>query len=413
MNIPAWADVQLSQDLPNLRAQGEGQEIEFKQEFPQQVSDLGKEIAAFATSNAGTLFIGVTDGGDLVGLAGCEHVEVRDGFLKRLEGICCGTVKPAVTPRIAWAVEAEKTVLVMTVPKGSEPVYYSQSKPYLRHVTSSRPAEPHEVVELVKNHLASRIEPENSNEKEKSAFYSDLASLVTRALVWAETPSQARSINPWLAEWRAEYSQAANELMQLASEDVATRLGLDQRLRDVADSLVEVSTFQMSFGCGPQLEAVAGRAKASMVALKADSIDRFPLSSGFVGQAKALVNEASRRLLALSARAQQMIGQGRYKELLSEVGSLGSRLVQVSFHELSAWGDKARERLREVGMRMRLLEVARIYMDGGASLERIANEVAECAEQLAELVVCLEDSSYTVQQGIAPDSRSPTAPARK
>lgn len=391
MTIPAWADVQLSQDLPNLRAQGEGQEIEFKQEFPQQVSDLGKEIAAFATSNAGTLFIGVTDGGDLVGLKGCEYAEVRDGFLKRLEGICCGTVKPAITPRIAWAVEAEKIVLVVTVPKGSEPVYYFQSKPHLRHVTSSRPAEPHEVVELVKSHLATRIDIEDSIEKEKSAFYTDLASLVTRALVWAETPSRARSVNPWLAEWRAEYSQAATELMHLASEDEAMHLGLDQRLREVADSLVEVSTFQMSFGCGPQLEAVADRAKASLVALKADSIDRFSFGAGFVGQAKALVNEASRRLLALSARAQQMIGQGRYKELLSEVGLLGSRLVQVSFYEISAWGDNAMERLREVGMRMRMLEVARIYMDGGASLERISNEVAECAEQLAGLVVCIED----------------------
>jgi predicted HTH transcriptional regulator len=128
MTIPTWADEQLSHDLPVLRARGEGQEIEFKQEFPQQGSDLAKEIAAFATSNAGTLFIGVKDDGDIVGLEGCAQAEVRDGFLKRLEGICGGAVKPAVTPRVAWAVESEKAVLVITVPKGSEPVYYSQGK---------------------------------------------------------------------------------------------------------------------------------------------------------------------------------------------------------------------------------------------------------------------------------------------
>ena len=201
MTIPEWVDQQLSSDLPNLRAKGEGQNVEFKREFPQQVSDLAKEIAAFATSNTGTILIGVDDNGDLVGLEGLEDSKSRDKLLNRLEGICNGTVKPAVTPRATWAIENGKLVLVVTVPMGSEPLYYSQGKPYIRHITTSRIAEPHEVIDLVRRNLSSRLELDD----EGSAFYSQLASCLHRIRLWAETPTNARHINPWLEEWRAEY----------------------------------------------------------------------------------------------------------------------------------------------------------------------------------------------------------------
>ena len=119
--IPEWVDQQFSNDLPNYRARGEGQDIEFKKEFPEHVSSLAKEIAAFATSNTGTILIGVDDDGDLVGLEGLEDVKARDNLLNRLAGICCGTVKPAVTPRPIWAIEGNRLVLAITVPKGTEP----------------------------------------------------------------------------------------------------------------------------------------------------------------------------------------------------------------------------------------------------------------------------------------------------
>lgn len=94
MGIPAWAGDQLSQDRPRLRARGEGQEIEFKQQFPDQVSDLAKEIAAFATSNSGTVLIGVRDNGDLVGLEGCKEAEARDGFLRRAQSCADPNASP-------------------------------------------------------------------------------------------------------------------------------------------------------------------------------------------------------------------------------------------------------------------------------------------------------------------------------
>ena len=78
-------------------AQGEGQTIEFMQSFPEQAHELAKEIAAFATSNADTILIGVNDEGSCVGISACSAKE-RDLLLRRVEGICRGKVKPAITP---------------------------------------------------------------------------------------------------------------------------------------------------------------------------------------------------------------------------------------------------------------------------------------------------------------------------
>ena len=46
-----------------------------------------------------------------------------------------------------------RTVAVVQVPKGSEPVYYSRGVPYVRHGTESLPAVPSEVNVLVRSHF--------------------------------------------------------------------------------------------------------------------------------------------------------------------------------------------------------------------------------------------------------------------
>ena len=55
ITIPEWADKTLSLEMPKLRAKGESQDLEYKENFPEQTRDLGKEIAAFATSVASAI----------------------------------------------------------------------------------------------------------------------------------------------------------------------------------------------------------------------------------------------------------------------------------------------------------------------------------------------------------------------
>ena len=59
MAKPEWINEALSEQLPLLRDRGEGQHLEFMISYPSNGNELSREIAAFASSNAGTILIGV------------------------------------------------------------------------------------------------------------------------------------------------------------------------------------------------------------------------------------------------------------------------------------------------------------------------------------------------------------------
>ena len=147
--IRRWDQTQLAEEARRWAAHGETQAVEFKEELPNQLRDLGKEIAAFATSNDGVILLGVTDSGEWVGLADLQTCQGRQALTGRIEGILANVVRPLVTPYVSFAELGGKVVAVVFVEKGSAPIYYASGVPYLRQLTASRPATPHEVMEFV------------------------------------------------------------------------------------------------------------------------------------------------------------------------------------------------------------------------------------------------------------------------
>jgi len=98
-SIPEWADEKLSSELPILRSRGVGQSLQYAESFPENVSEIAKHFAAFASSNTGMILIGVTDRGDLRGKKGLKSQKARDFLLQRVEGISRGSIKPSITPQ--------------------------------------------------------------------------------------------------------------------------------------------------------------------------------------------------------------------------------------------------------------------------------------------------------------------------
>ena len=392
MSLPSWADHKLSQSLPQLRAKGETQEMEFKREFPKQGTDLAKEIAAFATSNTGTIIIGVEDSGDLAGIEGMNDVQERDKLMQRLEGICSGSVKPAITPVARWAVESEATVLAVTVPKGSEPIYYSQGKPYLRHLTTSRPAEPHEVVEIVKQSLWKQSESKDSVQDELSTFYSELETVLNQILAWSVMPADTRYLNPWFEYWRADYTQAASRLREIAAKDMAIQLSLEESIHAVAQAADDIAEHQSMFGDSSQLNALSKHAFDLAQSLKENISGSSYLSAEAEEHVRNQIALTYRRLEDLAGRAGQMTTQGRTQELKSEVGSLGRKLVMLSLSNLDGLGSNIAQDLQDVAQKMWLVETAEVYMDGGQSRKRLVNEVLACFTQLKTLIQTIENN---------------------
>lgn len=392
MEIPNWADEKLSRDLPVLRSQGEGQHLEYTKIFPQNTRDLAKEIAAFATSNQGTILIGVSDSGDLVGIDGADNQEERDNLLKRLEGICRGTVKPAITPVAKFAVENELVVLVINVPHGRQPIYYSSNIPYVRHLTESRPAEPHEVLELITEHLNNQSIGEGENiADDRSQFYSDIARVVGEVLIYAEQAA-GREVNPWLDQWRAEFSYAAAELRELSAQDIAIEENLVQELKEVASTLDEVATLRLTLGCGPNLERLTEQAKERLIALKKSKIDSIQLSDDSLNHARDKIIITGRKLHDLVNRSHDMVETGKIEELQAEASEFGHELLRIAQYNINALGDGVKEELTTIGRTLHLVETMRLYMDGGKTMQAIVDKISESNDCLSQLIGKLQSS---------------------
>lgn len=386
MEIPIWADEQLSKDLPVLRSRGEGQHLEYKEAFPQNTRDLAKEIAAFATSNQGTILIGVSDSGDLVGINGIESPEERDNLLKRLEGICRGTVKPAITPVAKFAVENDLIVLVVIVPNGRQPVYYSNNIPYVRHLTESRPAEPHEVLGLIGDFLANQYLSEKDNvTDDRSGFYSNIARILGETIIYADQADN-RMINPWLDQWRSAFSYAAAELRDLSAQEIAIDENISDELKEVASSLEEVSSFRLTLGCGPKLNELTEKAKERVVALKQKKIDAIQLSDESKKQVRDIIITTSRKLCDLLDRSHNLIEAGKIENLQTEASELGYQLLRISQYNIDDFGDGFKEKLISIGRELHLVETMRLYMDGGKSLQAILDKISESNDSLTQLV---------------------------
>ena len=95
--------------LHDLIAQGEGQTLEFKRSL---TKDLGRELCAFANSGGGTLLIGISDLGRIVGVADHNRTKSRIQNVAR-----------SADPPISVEIDAIDDVLCVIVP----PQHY---KPY-------------------------------------------------------------------------------------------------------------------------------------------------------------------------------------------------------------------------------------------------------------------------------------------
>ncbi len=137
-------------DLIYLIEQGEGLTIEFKSVYPSNANDLGKEIAAFATTKGGRIFLGVDDNVNILGLSGIESPKERESLQQRIRGLT-GKINPKPEVYTNFYSDGKIHIAVITVIKGNRPLYSLNDKYYIRDLDSSRPATPEEIERIIKS----------------------------------------------------------------------------------------------------------------------------------------------------------------------------------------------------------------------------------------------------------------------
>ena len=117
----------------------ESEVVELKAEV---VGDICKEVIAFANTKGGTLYIGVSDDGSVVGVKNADQV------ILQLNNMIRDSIKPDVTMFVGYKTQhvGDKDIIAVTIQKGTDRPYYLGSKGlkpsgvYVRNGTSSDPA---------------------------------------------------------------------------------------------------------------------------------------------------------------------------------------------------------------------------------------------------------------------------------
>ena len=99
----------------------ESEVVELKAEV---VGDICKEVIAFANTKGGTLYIGVSDDGSVVGVKNADQV------ILQLNNMIRDSIKPDVTMFVGYETQhvGDKDIIAVTIQKGTDRPYYLGSK---------------------------------------------------------------------------------------------------------------------------------------------------------------------------------------------------------------------------------------------------------------------------------------------
>lgn len=383
--FPAWADAALSDELVRICQSGESQTVEFKQTLPKQSRDLAKEIAAFAGSNEGLLLIGVEDSGDVVGLNEANDAVGRDHVVERIAGIC-RTIRPPVHPQMVWAIsDTDLVVLAIKIQRGEQPLYYVDGRPYVRRASSSRPAEPEEVIEAVRLYLACRGLTATKLPA-SSTIIRALAGTLAATMRWAELDIDLRTLQPWFQENRSFAGTAARNLRDWAADESADELGIRSNLQGLAEHLEAIADDQPTCGNDGNIDAVWEAARTESEYLMKTVVYPVPLAIDAEADVKRALEKTARKLHDHWNRAAKDIFGGLVDSGRSEFGLEGRRLMDWSYFHFNFLTPDQALALRDIGKRLIKLEARTMYGDGGHSQLSAVEEGLGCASALTALL---------------------------
>jgi ATP-dependent DNA helicase RecG len=376
-----WVDPALSDELPVLRAQGEGQNLEYKTDFPRTAQDLGREVAAFATSGGGRIVIGVADNGELLGIDGTETAGGRDSLSRRVLGVCRGSVKPAVIPEIVFAIENEKTVMIITVHPGSQPVYYYEGRPYIRSHSESRPAEPHEVVELVKRFLITSGLVASRENNASVACRRAIKTFVVGILIQIPDLADVYEGGMPVLHLR-ECRYWAGELRYHAFEKHAEKLGLRDSVLEVVKLLDDLG--HTEFSPSAETWTYIRENVASLISLAERLLERLRNDPSVIVVEDNLIeklNNIADRLIDFVNRIDDMISNGRIGDVLNEAVALGHSILEASLPATDSIGSDARRSFIRIGRELRQIRHMPLSADNGTSQQLIVNKIRQATNE--------------------------------
>jgi hypothetical protein len=140
--VEDWRHRPQAVSLEDALKNGESQSVEFKEGHADV--PLQRAIAAFANTNSGTIFLGVNNNAEVVGID-CNIAKKKYEELLRIRNITTQAIKPAISVHVDFIVHQGKPVARIFVPRGEQPLYFLNHEIYVREQTASMKATPEQV----------------------------------------------------------------------------------------------------------------------------------------------------------------------------------------------------------------------------------------------------------------------------
>ncbi|HEY4255160.1 MAG TPA: ATP-binding protein [Chlamydiales bacterium] len=183
-------------DIHSLLAQPESKTLEFKRDL----SSLGpvlKTIVAFANTAGGTLIIGRSSEGDILGVADIFKAE------EQLAGAIAENIRPSMFPEIEIATEGNKNLLVVRVAHWRAPFYIKQQGiprgVYIRLGSTSRPISEELLNELQRSVISHSYDEQSLSDVLKNSLDLDYAVQKFRHVEKEVSEEKLRALNVLIA----------------------------------------------------------------------------------------------------------------------------------------------------------------------------------------------------------------------
>jgi len=116
------------ESIETMLAQGENQNVEFKQDIDKERNEFLESVVAFANTNNGTILLGVDNEGKPIG-----YFEDFEKAERKITGLINGHCEPSIDVKIEQVVMEGKPVIVVKVKDGTDKPYLLAGKsPYKR-----------------------------------------------------------------------------------------------------------------------------------------------------------------------------------------------------------------------------------------------------------------------------------------
>lgn len=383
---PGWIDADLSAELEAIAAASESASVEFKADMPPHAGGLAKEMAAFATSGTGQIFLGITDEGEIIGFPGINTVEGRLALRSRIEGVAAA-VKPVIQPVISYAVsgsgEDRRIVAAILVPKGEAPIYYAGNIGYLRQMSVSRPLTPDEVIERV------RAWDKASKPTAESRYLGELAGLLLGVDVMLHD-YRARSPRRGIGDLKAGASHFAEAARRVGASAPQSHAETEPLLDTLADELVTIASARSMIGT-PRVDLLGAIDEVDRMVrqMRARWVPPETFGDATREEARETVRTAAKQLAGLAARLVARRPDTRIQDAPTEVAARGYEILRYASLGVGL-GDEARvAELLDQAVVLRSFGTRQIYQDGGESRRQLIEDIGAASARLDAWVAAL------------------------